>query len=236
MPSKRWEIAQTYEKNWWDEKAELIDFEFYKNYATDLKQFINEYLIIKDDTKILEVGSGAGGIITFLNESKLRFAIDPLEDFYSEVENFKKQRDHEVKYRNAVGENLPFENNNFDLIIMDNVLDHCDNPNEVMKEVVRVLKKEGIIYFKQNTYHYWGKAIRSIMEFFTIDKGHPYTFSKKMIKRLIKKYNLKTLKKLNTGYMKTWKREFLSKNLKDKIKAFLLVTRNKRIYLLKKNS
>lgn len=235
VAEERWKIAQSYEKNWWNEKANLVDFEFYKNYSNDLKNFINQHFIIDQQTKILEVGSGAGGIITFLTESENRYAIDPLEDFYSSVPNFNKQRDSQVHYQTAIGENLPFEDEYFDFIIMDNVLDHCDNPAKVMEEVRRTLKSNSFIYFKQNSYHFWGKFIRWVMEFFLIDKGHPFTFSLSQINQMIKKNNFQIVKKTSIGYLPTWKNEISSKSLKDKLKALLLVTRNKRIFLLRKN-
>ncbi len=233
--SKRWSIAQSYEKDWWNERAKLIDFDFYKNYAIDLKKFISPHFKINKDSTILEVGSGAGGIITFITESENRYAIDPLEKFYSSVESFNEQRDPTVNYQTAMGEELPFENEYFDLIIMDNVLDHCDEPKKVMLEVARVLKPNSFIYFKQNTYHAWGKFVRYLMEFLTIDRGHPFTFSKIQLIQMINKNGFNVIKKVSVGYGSTWKREFLSSNFKDKLKAFLFVTRNKRIFLLRNN-
>ena len=235
LKSKRWNIAQSYEKDWWNERAKLIDFDFYKNYAIDLKEFISPHLKINRDSKILEVGSGAGGIITFIIESENRYAIDPLESFYSSVDSFNEQRDPVVNYQTAMGEELPFENEYFDLIIMDNVLDHCDDPKKVMLEVARVLKPNSLIYFKQNTYHAWGKLVRYLMEIFIIDRGHPFTFSKNQLIQMINKNGFSIIIKNSVGYWHTWKREFSSNNLKDKLKAFLFVTRNKRIFLLRKN-
>ena len=44
--------------------------------------------------------------------------------------------------------NLPYENNEFDVVVADQVLEHvCDNPQKVFSESYRVLKKGGIIIF-----------------------------------------------------------------------------------------
>ena len=230
---RRWILAQSYEKDWWEKRIDLIDFDFHYNHANDLKQFILPHFRIKENIKILEIGSGAGGTITFLSESNNRFAADPLEKFYSSVEKFRKQRDKNVDYQAAIGEYLSFKNDFFDLIIIDNVLDHCADPSKVMQELKRVSKPESFIYFRQNTYHIWGRFIRAIMEFFTIDKGHPFTFSKNQIFELIKDYEFEIIKNSSSGYVKIWKREFFSSSLKDKIKSFILVTRNSRTFLLK---
>lgn len=231
--NSRWALAQEYERNWWDERSNSINFEFYKDYAEDLYQFTRTYLTITADTSILEIGSGAGGILTYLKDSDHRFAIDPLEGFYSTVSNFIEQRDSAVKYTAAKGESLPFIDKIFDLVIIDNVLDHCDHPEKVMNEAKRVLKYEGIIFFKQNTYHLWGKFIRQLMERLLIDKGHPHTFSKKDLQNLFREIKFTIIHSDRPGYFYRWKRELLSNSKKDKIKAFLFVTRDKVSYLLK---
>lgn len=232
--SDRWSQAQSYEKKWWDDRVSEIDFDFYKAFSEELVLFLGNDLKINEGTKILEIGSGAGGIITFLKQSKHRFAIDPLEKFYSSQPHFVNQRDKEVIYLEEKGEALSFEDDTFDFIIMDNVLDHCESPIQVFSEVNRVLKKGGYIYFKQNTYNIWGKFVRRIMELFVIDKGHPFTFRKSDIKKIVKENEFYVVKKSNTGYFKTWEKELKSAGLKNKVKALLFVTRDKVTCLLKK--
>ncbi|MGE5680248.1 MAG: class I SAM-dependent methyltransferase [Bacillota bacterium] len=232
----RWVLAQEYEKKWWDQRSSTIDFEFYRHFASELQEFSKDEISINKDTVILEIGSGAGGILTYLKQTDNRYAIDPLEDFYSTVQKFTEQRDKAVKYISSKGENLPFENKMFDLVIMDNVLDHCDDPAKVMQEVKRVLKNNGIVYFKQNTYHIWGKMVRSLMEKLVIDKGHPHTFSKSHLISLVGSNGLKIVKSKHAGYYPTWKKEFSSGSLKDKLKAVLFVTRDKVTYLIKNAS
>jgi hypothetical protein len=80
----RWEIAQEYEKKWWRSRVDFITLDFYQDYAADLAKDMEGILKIREDSKILEIGSGAAGILTFLN-SNFRYAVDPLEDFYSSV-------------------------------------------------------------------------------------------------------------------------------------------------------
>jgi len=230
----RWKLAQEYERNWWLNKAETIYLEFYKNFAVEIIDLLKPYIEIQKETKILEIGSGAAGIITHL-PSDYRFAIDPLEDFYASIPRYKNYRDKKVFYQTALGESLPFKSEQFDLIIMDNVLDHCDNPTQVLNEMKRVLKKNGILYFRQNTYHLWGRMIRNIMEFFLIDKGHPHTFAKKNLDKIFNQFGFKILYKNRDGYFATWKWEIKSKRLIDKIKAILLVNRDKYTLVLKKS-
>ncbi len=233
---ERWEKAQQYEKNWWGQSSGEIKFGFYKDFAESLLKFTEGQINITQKTQILEVGSGAGGIVTFLKESENRYAIDPLENFYSSVEDFTCQRDKTVNYFNAIGEEIPFEDSKFDLLIIDNVLDHCRDPLKVMQECKRVLSGGGLIYMKQNTYHIWGVFIRYLMEVLLIDKGHPHTFTKKNLKDLISRNGLKVIKEERKGYFSTWRKELTSGGMKNLIKAVLFVTRDKVTFLISKNN
>jgi len=230
----RWKLAQEYERNWWQNQADKIDLTFYENFAVEIIDLLKPYINIQKETKILEIGTGAAGIITHLL-SDFRFAIDPLEDFYSSIPKYRNYRDKKVFYLTSVGENLPFKSELFDLILMDNVLDHCDKPQQVLTEMKRVLKTGGILYFRQNTYHLWGRFIRKLMEKFLIDKGHPHTFSKKALQKVFNDLNFKVLYTNRDGYFSTWLWEIKSNRLIDKVKALLLVNRDKYTIILRKS-
>ena len=45
------------------------------------------------------------------------------------------------------GKDMPFENNSFDCAFATEVLEHCPEPEIVLKEVFRVLKPNGIFFF-----------------------------------------------------------------------------------------
>lgn len=231
--NKRWQLAQTYEKNWWISKANQLDLEFYERFARDVEAAVAPHIAIKKDSYILEIGSGAAGIITYINSNN-RFAIDPLEDVYASIEKFSSVRDKDVNYKQAKAEDIPFEDNKFDFIIMDNVLDHCEDPVKVLLEMKRVIKINGIIYFRQNTYHLWGKIIRKAIEFFKIDKGHPHTFLKSELNKLFVINKMKILLFNESGYFKTWLREIKSNRFYDKMKALIFATRDKTTFILMK--
>lgn len=50
----------------------------------------------------------------------------------------------EVQYPEVDMQNLPYENDSFDLIISDQVIEHLPDPIKAIKESYRVLKKNGI--------------------------------------------------------------------------------------------
>src|SRR5690606_1509140 len=45
------------------------------------------------------------------------------------------------KFIQADGESLPFEDNEFDYVICNHVLEHVDNPEKFLNELARVAKK-----------------------------------------------------------------------------------------------
>jgi len=50
---------------------------------------------------------------------------------------------------------IPYENDRFDLVFSDNVLEHLEKPLEVFREVARVLSPGGVFLFKTpNKWHY----------------------------------------------------------------------------------
>lgn len=56
---------------------------------------------------------------------------------------------------------IPYEDGLFDVVFSDNVLEHLDEPLEVFKEVVRVLKPGGRFLFKTpNKWHYMPSIAR----------------------------------------------------------------------------
>lgn len=235
----RWQIAQKHEQSWWQqfESGLRPDYkiEYYQLWAENLKNDLAEDLIITNETKILEIGSGAAGIVSRL-KSNFRFAIDPLEELFASIERFKKIRDPAVTYMTAKGEELPFPDSFFDLIILDNVLDHCQNPQKIIKEIHRVLRPSGIAYLRINTYHIWGQFVRKIMEKFILDKGHPHTYSKNGIMNLFENYQFKVFHKEREGFYSHWKKDWRSKKLKQKIKAFLFVTADPFLACFKKTT
>lgn len=224
----RWNLAQDYEKKWWSKHEQGIGTSYFEDSASEIIEVFNSLSQLNENTRILEIGSGAFGIVNFISKSKNRFGVDPLEYYYGSVPEFANNRKKEVKYITGKGEELPFDDY-FDIIILDNVLDHCENPGQVIDEVKRLSKKGTFLFFRQNTYNMYGKLMRNFMELITIDKGHPFTFTKSNVKTLfLSDFNLLGFKR--SGYYSTWIHEMKSKSLKDRIKALLFITRDRTTY------
>ncbi|MEO6049991.1 MAG: methyltransferase domain-containing protein [Pyrinomonadaceae bacterium] len=104
---------------------------------------------ICDDDKVLEVGSGAHGLV-FGFTSGFSVGIDPLAVNYKRL--FPKWQPRAITLA-AIGEELPFEDASFDVVLSDNVVDHAEDPVKIINALVRVLKPGGILYFTVNIHH-----------------------------------------------------------------------------------
>ena len=127
------------------------------NYQLD-KSRSYEYLdIIESDidkkSKILDFGSGFGEFIILLNKMNFKaFGVENCKKSFdisllSWSEQFKRKP--RFFYCNSY---LPFKDNSFDIITLWNVVEHIDNLDFHLKEIVRVLKKGGKIFILAPNY------------------------------------------------------------------------------------
>ena len=129
-----------------------------------LKSEINKYEKIDlKGKKLLEVGAGVG---TFLIAARTKYGIDaygvePSKDEFSPFNQISKALLEEYNLPNNVitssmAEELPFQNDTYDLVYSTNVLEHVQDPKKVLSESIRVLKPGGYLQFViPNYFSFW---------------------------------------------------------------------------------
>ncbi len=110
---------------------------------------------LKKYIKVLDIGSGLGfpliEIAMRLGETCEVFGIDPWKAARERVEQkIKIIGLKNVKIINAVAENIPFENEEFDLIISNNGINNVQNFEKSLNEISRVAKKNADFVFTVN--------------------------------------------------------------------------------------
>jgi ubiquinone/menaquinone biosynthesis C-methylase UbiE len=129
-----------------------MDEAFYKNYRGNWDDDLFRTEVLKHLTTftiLLEVGAGAGRItqLNFKGMVSTVYGIDPDPRIL-----VNPCLDHAVV---GYGESMPFNNEQFDVIICNNVLEHLVDPVSFFREVNRVLKPEGVFITKTpNKHHY----------------------------------------------------------------------------------
>lgn len=164
----------------WEEqnkKEGMSKFLSMGNYEKFRYQFISSFFS-NTEGKLLDIGCCQGGLRNYLHPRLAYFGVDGLDNNF---ENYMKV-DLNCK-------KLPFEDKTFDAINCSAVLEHLFYPLELLKDMKRVLKDEGIILvslpndkslnalfsqlfvdirpYDDNIYgHHWRFSIKTAREFF----------------------------------------------------------------------
>ena len=102
-----------------------------------------DYLLAQDSSinTVMDLGCGAGNSIDMFRKKKPGIRWIGL-DIESSPEVDSRTRD-DGEYHTYDGTRIPFDDNYFDLIYSNQVLEHVRNPREVLEEVRRVLRPNG---------------------------------------------------------------------------------------------
>lgn len=120
-------------EDWWDDKA--------------FRAFILKRL--KPHHTLLDLGAGAGIV------EEMNFKVDAARVFGLDPDPRVADNPYLHEAKVGKGEDIPWPDESFDIVIADNVLEHLENPTAVFQEVARVLKPSGRFLFKTpNRRHY----------------------------------------------------------------------------------
>lgn len=118
----------------------------YENFLTRVPfDLYNKYIHFLEDTrkkiKILDVGCGVGTVANSLSSNNLiqSYGVDISDNF------IRRAKKGKGKFAVFDGSLLPFESGYFDKVGCFTVLEHVENPYEILDEMCRVLKKNGKI-------------------------------------------------------------------------------------------
>lgn len=158
--------------------------------------------------RTLEIGAGVGlGVVVARGRfSADAFGIEPGTDEYGGTLDVA----HDILARcgmpkeavvGGVGEDLPFPDASFDLVISSNVLEHVDNPQKVIDESVRVLKPGGHIVIVVPNYGSWWEGHYGVLWL-----PHMPLWMAKIYIRLLGRdpSYLDTLNFVSAGHMRKW--------------------------------
>ena len=101
----------------------------------------------KKPVKVLDVGCSSG-IITHQVHNNLpkRSKVHGIDSYKAAVDLAKTKYPH-ISFAVADAHKLPFKNKYFDLVICTETLEHVTNPQGVLSEIKRVLKKDNILRY-----------------------------------------------------------------------------------------
>ena len=152
-----------------------------------VKSIVEKYIICKS-LSVLDLGSGEGGTSIVLSELNMVSGCD------LSLIRLKRQKNNSLNYFriNCDALKLSFKENTFDLIIMQDVVEHMPDVNLLVNEIYRVLKPGGFIYVSTPNKcsiinliadPHWGFPFVSILRRKTIKKYFLKYFRKDEINR-----------------------------------------------------
>ena len=156
---------KNYYKNYYLGELKLFDWEerFENNRINEEDQlgskvasYIEDQQFDFTDKTILIVGGGTGAEIYYIYNNYKNvniYTIEPFEDainilnLKADILNFPLEN-----IKQSFAENLPFENNYFDIVICFTVLEHVNHVEKSILEMYRVTKCKGIIMIETPNY------------------------------------------------------------------------------------
>ncbi len=171
------------------------------NYS--LADYVKKRLIQLEKSKlpsrrILEVGCGTGHFLNYAhNRGWDTYGVDISPWVGKHIKD-------ELNLRIFIGEleDAKFQSNFFDVVHMSHVLEHLRNPSVTLRELSRVLKKEGILIIEvPNEFYYLRYKIRLLTGhpiFYEIPSPHLFFFSAITLKQIIQKAGFRIVE------FKTW--------------------------------
>ena len=164
------------------------------------RRFVQEkkYLKTIDARQILDVGCNSGTftkqIYNVLPESKI-YGIDISQNAIS----YAEQKYKNISFSVAWAEKLPFKENSFDLATCFEVLEHVDEPDKIIREMLRVLRKKGNMIIIVPTENLLFRMIWALWTIFgpgsVWKHTHVQKFTKDSLDVLLRKFGCRILKR-----------------------------------------
>ena len=191
ISEERWKKAQAAEAdNWADTGRNSWRLLYELTEHSDVAKQLHSLLNGRTNLVGLEVGVGLLGIgflavHTFPYFSRI-VGVEPLSIVEIDLEDkaltkYTKELQSRVEVVKVKGENLPFADHSFDTVCCINVIDHSHSPDQILKEIARVTKPDGIFVFGVNTLSLLGRQKWRMLRFLNPNKplfvAHPHILS-----------------------------------------------------------
>ncbi|MDD7363759.1 MAG: class I SAM-dependent methyltransferase [Peptoniphilus sp.] len=110
------------------------------------------------DKNVLDIGCGAGGKTVFYASlgAKHTTGLEILEKYRDEAESLAREKGYGDRFTFVQGDaaDMPFDDNSFDTIIMNDAMEHVDDPLATLNECYRVLAEDGKLYVNFPPYYH----------------------------------------------------------------------------------
>jgi len=191
---ERWLRAQEHERRYWEDRGDprraLAQRE--PRYAQVFARVAEQ---LPGAPRVVDVGSGPtcwGRVFP-----GMRVYVDPLMASYRARWGDQLPEGFLLA---AAGESLPLRSRSCDLVLSLNAIDHCADPQAVIRECARVARPGGLIAVSVYAHPPLRAALRRLREGLGLGSApHPLSFTRGTLVRLVERGGLEVLEVLDLG-------------------------------------
>ncbi len=175
-----------------EDYVEMVDPEYLKEEKGRRAQgriILSRIHRFKKHGKILDIGCGPG---FFLDEAKRQGWEAQGVDLSGWAKNYAKENFNIEVFRGPLAEAV-FPDRSFDVIVMNDVIEHLEDPKSALKEIRRVLKNDGVLYISTpDIDSFLSRLLRA--KWWGINKYHLFYFSRKTLEEMFRDTGFKSLR------------------------------------------
>ena len=123
-----------------------------------------------EQKRVLDIGCGPRGSLEWADNALERVGLDPLADSYLNM----GCNQHKMQYVAANAESIPFSDGYFDVVCSFNSLDHVDDLDQAISEIIRVTVAGGIFLLLTDVNHEPTQCEPIWFSWDIVDKFVPY--------------------------------------------------------------
>jgi len=145
------ELYNHLSETWWDENAAFSTLRTWLGpvrFGYFRRVLLERYNGDTQGIKVLDVGCGGGLLAEQFAELGCQITgIDPSEPSLVTARKHAELAGLKIAYQTGVGEQIPFADASFDIVICCDVLEHVHDVKQVIQEISRVLVADGIFFY-----------------------------------------------------------------------------------------
>ena len=200
--------------DYYNEKA--ITYEKYNIEAAIRYKRALKLAEIYNGADILDIGCKDAYLRRLLKERQITkyYGMDISEAVLNKIEGY------DPKYFKVgdVSKKIPFKDNSFDFIFALEIVEHVESPTEMLKEIRRVLKKEGELIISVPNPYCYSEIVANLLGRADTE-GHISSFTHQTLKRLLDFAGMKVINTCGTYVRIPFSKRISSKNRYAILKA-----------------
>ncbi|MBU8922846.1 MAG: class I SAM-dependent methyltransferase, partial [Bacteroidales bacterium] len=103
---------------------------------------------IPDGAKLLDIGAAQGEYVAAYQKLGLRVVgVEPWDEARKTASRLSEHLSVPIDIRKGRAEELPFDDNSFDIVLATSVLEHVENLESSISEIYRILRPGGLFWF-----------------------------------------------------------------------------------------